>query len=356
MFVGDFRVIRKKDRTDPSWLSVFNGINHNPWIRAKVKLLLSLILTAVALLTCYVEAVYLSLKPPHPGEILYLTIRSQRPFHFDQEKALGSKRHAALSEYTPLYSYRSHEVEFSKRRIQSLIEKVSTLSPSKKGDVAEFEKYLQKEFGVQVGMDGAAKIVQYPGLKNLLEAMLAVEESILQNRIVEDPEPLRGKKTVEVLSGSSLEPLAYPASEVLTLEEARDLLKTKIFKIFWQVDKFILDPMIQIALGTVTPNLAYDQEENDRRIEKIIQRYPSKTVLFNSGEILVPFKKALGERDVLLLSAYLEMEKKAVGRTAPWILFSILSPIELWSFRPKASLALLVIFDPERYALNESIV
>jgi hypothetical protein len=220
-----------------------------------VKLFLNLTLVLVAFLTCYGEVIYLSLRPPRPGEILYLTVRSQTPFNFDQEKALGRKRHVAIAQYTPLYSYTPDQAESSRKRMQDLIHRVSALQPHEKRNGAEFEKYLRKEFGAQVGMDGATKILQYPSLKNLLEAILAIEESILQNRIVEDPNPLKGKKTVEVLFARSLGPLAYPATEVVTLEEARDLLKKKISTVFWQVDKSILDPMIQIALATVTPNL-----------------------------------------------------------------------------------------------------
>ena len=129
---------------------------------------------------------------------------------------------------------------------------------------------------------------------------------------------------MEVLFATPPGPLAYPVREVVTIEEARDHLKRNISKVFWQVDTRILEPLIQIALATVTPNLEYNEEENDRRIEKIIQRYPSKTVLFKAGEVLVPFRKVLSEKDVLLLSAHLEMENKILNRTAPWILFGII--------------------------------
>jgi putative nucleotidyltransferase with HDIG domain len=289
-----------------------------------VKSFPTITLVVVGFLACYGEDIYLSVRQPHVGEILYLTVRSQRPFHFDQEKALGSKRQAALAQYTPMYSYMPDKVDLSKKRMQDLIRRVSSLSSYKKGSEAEFEKYLQKEFGEQVGTVETAKLLQYSGLRNLLEAILAIEDSILQNRIVEDQEPLKGKKTIEVLFSSAPGPLAYPVSEVVSLEEARDILRKRISKVFWQVDESILGPVIQIALAIVTPNLKYNQKENDRRIEQIIQRYPSQTVLFKAGEILVPFRKVLTEEDVLLLSAHLEMEKKVAYGNAPWILFAIL--------------------------------
>ncbi len=129
---------------------------------------------------------------------------------------------------------------------------------------------------------------------------------------------------MEVIFPTPPGPLAHPVRELVTIEEARHLLRGNISKIFWQVDKRVLEPLMQIALATVTPNLEYNEEENDRRIEKIIQRYPSETVLFKAGEVLVPFGKVLSEKDVLLLSAHLETENKILYRTAPWVLFGII--------------------------------
>jgi cyclic-di-AMP phosphodiesterase PgpH len=290
-----------------------------------VKLFLSLILVLVVFLTCYGDEIYLSLRPPHPGNVIHITVRSQLPFNFDQEKAFGSKRNVALAQYTPLYRYVPDGAESMKKRMQDLIQKVSTLMAHERRDGGEFGKYLHKEFGIEVGVEEATKILQYSNLKNLLEAVMAIEESILQSRIVEDPKPLKGKKTVEVLFQKQLiGPLAYPAAEVLTLDGARDTLQKKINQIFWQVDKSVLDPVVQIALATVTPNLKYDETENNRRIDEIIRRYPSKTVPYKAGEVLVPFRKVLSEEDVLLLTAHLDADKKVMFGTAPWVLFVII--------------------------------
>jgi hypothetical protein len=289
-----------------------------------VKLFLSLILVVVVFFTCYGDEIYLSLWPPRPGKLIHITARSQRPFNFDQEKAFGSKRNVAIAQYTPLYRYVPDGAESMKKRMQDLTQKVSALLPYERKDGGEFEKYLRKELGIQIGVEEATKLLQYSNLRNLLEAVMAIEESILQSRIVEDPRPLRGKKTVEVLfQKQPVGPLAYPAAEVLTLDGAKDTLQKKINQVFWQVDRSILDPVVQIALATVTPNLKYDEAENNRRIDEIIRRYPSRTVLYKAGEVLVPFRKVLSEEDVLLLTAHLEADKIVMFGTAPWVLFII---------------------------------
>jgi cyclic-di-AMP phosphodiesterase PgpH len=290
----------------------------------KLKLILSLILVLAVFLACYGDEIYLSVWPPHPGNIIHITVRSQLPFNFDQEKAFGSKRNIALAQYTPLYRYVPDGVESMKKRMQDLIQKVSTLMTHERKDGGEFEKYLRKEFGVQVGVGEVTRLLQYPNLKNLLEAVMSIEESILQSKIVEDPKPLKGKKTVEVLFQKQLVgPLAYAAAEVLTLGGARDILQQKLNQIFWQVDRSVLDPVVQIAVATVTPNLKYDEAENNRRIDEIIRKYPSNAVPYKAGEVLVPFRRVLSEEDVLLLTAHLEVAKKAMFGTAPWVLFVI---------------------------------
>jgi hypothetical protein len=70
-----------------------------------MKALFNIILVIVTFFSCYVEDIYLSVLPPQPGEVAPLTVRSQRSFNFDQEKALGNYRKVALSRYVPLYTY-----------------------------------------------------------------------------------------------------------------------------------------------------------------------------------------------------------------------------------------------------------
>lgn len=290
-----------------------------------MKYFLSIALVCVAFLACFAEDVYLSLRPPEPGKMMYMTHRSRRPFGFDQEKAFGSKREVAVSQYTPLYTYIPEGTDSSKKKMRELTQKVTALQSQAQRDGAEFDKYLRKQFGAEIGQEAATVLLRYTNLVNLLQAVLAIEESVLQGRIVEDPKPLRGKKTIEILFPKPLGTVAFPAAEVLTLEQARETLEKKISQVFWQVEKGILDSVVRIALATMAPNLQYDQVENDRRIEEILRRYPSKTIHYSSGDVLVPFRKILNEEDVLLLSAHQEMVKKgALNGSVLWVLFAIL--------------------------------
>jgi hypothetical protein len=290
-----------------------------------VKYFLSILLVCGAFVASFGEDIYLSMWPPKPGEMSYLTHRSRRPFGFDQEKAFGSKREVAVSQYTPLYNSILEGTESSKKKMRELIQKVTALQSQAQRDGNEFDKYLRKQFGIDVGSESASALLQYPNLVNLLNAVIAIEDSILQGRIVEDPKPLKGKRTIEILFPKPLGTVAFPATEVVTLDQARETLQSKISQVFWQVEKGILDPVVRIALATMTSNLKYDQVENDRRIEEILRRYPSKTIHYNSGDVLVPFRKVLNEEDVLLLSAHQETGKEGASNgSVLWILFAIL--------------------------------
>ncbi|RJR41318.1 MAG: HDIG domain-containing protein [Desulfobacteraceae bacterium] len=289
-----------------------------------MKYFLSIVLVCAVSLACFGEEIYLSMWPPEPGQTIYLTHRSRRPFGFDQEKAFGSKREVAVSQYTPLYSSVQEGIESSKKKMRELIQKAAALQSQPQHDVLEFEKYLRKQFGIDVGAESAGALLKYPNLANLLQAVLAIEESLLASRIVEDPKPLKGKKTIEILFPKPLGTVAFPAAEVVTLEQARETLQSKISQVFWQVEKNILEPVVRIALANMTPNLKYDRVENDRRIEEILRRYPSKTIHYNAGDVLVPFRKVLNEEDVLLLSAHQELaEKGGLDGNLFWTLFAI---------------------------------
>lgn len=286
-----------------------------------MRFLLYCLLVLLTFLSCYAEEMYTIFKPPLQQERVYITFRAQDAFNFDQEKAFGSKRNLAVSQYTPLYTYLPERAESAKKKIQELIAKVSSLQPDM--DANEFAKRLRKEFGVDVSPEEAARLLQYADLKNLLEALLTIEESILQTKIVEDPQPLKGKMTADVLYPDPVGAIAYPVGEFITQEDARRSLREKARQVFWEADRNLLNSIVQLFLSTITPNLKYDQKENNRRIEEIIRRYPSKIIPYKAGAVLVPFGKVLSEEDVLLLGAHHEEEKGIVSGSAPWMFSAI---------------------------------
>ena len=289
-----------------------------------MKLLLNVILVLVTFFSCYIESIYLSLLPPHPGDVIPLTVRSQGNFSFDQEKALGGKRKIALSQYVPLYSYVPDRMDEAKKKIIDLIKKVSSLKQRKSSAWKELARYLQEEFGVEVHWKVAVKLLQYRKLESTLEGILTVEESILRDKIAEDSEPFQGKNTIEVLYPEPTGIVIHSTNDVITLEAAKLMLQEKVNQLFWQVDSDLLNLLLEISLTTLFPNLEYDHTENDKRIESIIQRYPSKVISFGPGDTLVPSRKVLAEEDVLLLAALQEEEEKNLYGEIAWILTAIL--------------------------------
>ena len=296
-----------------------------------MRVFLNVTLVLITFFSCYLESIYLSVLSPQPARSIPFTVRSHRYLEFDQEEALGSKRTIALSQYVPLYTYVPDMAEKAVKKVGTLTEMAFTLKDLNLTGGEEFVRYLHEEFGLELRRESAAKLLRYPNLKNLLAGILTVEESILQNKIVEDPEPFAGKGSIEVLYPEPSGIVAHPTKEIITLEEARLTLEVKVNQLFWQLDKGLLDPLVQISLATLLPNLRYDQKENDKRIKEIIQRFPSKVVAYKPGDILVPFRKVLGDKDVLLLSVYQAERKKDFYENAPWILIAILFMVGFYS-------------------------
>ncbi len=296
-----------------------------------MKLLLSALLVLLTILACFLEDAYLHFLPPKPGQNAPLTFRAGRPFNFDQEKAFGGKRKLAISQYIPLYTHIPDGFETTNKKMLEILKRVSAIQSGPQSEKTEFLKYLRKELGLDMSDEAAAQFLAYANIRNLLEAIKTIQETILQSRIVEDPQPIKGKKTAEILFPEPVGAVALPASELVTVDEARLDLQKKIYQVFWQIDKSVLDPVVKIAVSALSPNLRYDQKENDRRIEEIIRRYPSKIIPFEAGAVLVPFRKVMTEEDVLLLAAHQEVAERDFLKSAPWIFLAVVSMLVLYN-------------------------
>jgi putative nucleotidyltransferase with HDIG domain len=289
-----------------------------------MKPILITIYIAVCLFASYAQNIGLRFFHLRPGDSAPITFRADRPFAFDQAKAFGGKRNLALSQYVPLYIYSPGEVDSCKKQMANFIAALSAPSPGGLKDAGALSAYVRKQFGVDLTPEGADLLVQYPGLKNLLEGMLAIENSVFDSKIVKEPGPLQGKATAEVRYPEPMGTVAYPAGRFLTVEQAREMLRRQAEKFFWQVDKKVLDQVSAIGSATLAPNLIYDQKENERRIEEIIQRYPSSVIHFDSGQVLVPARTTITEEDELLIAASREAEQRDFLSSVSWVGLAII--------------------------------
>jgi putative nucleotidyltransferase with HDIG domain len=275
-------------------------------------------------LACYIEDVYLYFWPPQPQKAIHLTIRARKSFRFDQQKALDVKRKKALAQYIPVYRFFPQSVDASKQKFEEFGRAFSDMNDKEDQKLENLRLHVQKEFGVGLSQTDILNIVKYRDLKNLLEGILTIEESILQNKIVRDPKRLVGKKTIEIKGPNTDGTVTQAVDDLMALEKARFILEEKVRQLFWQVDKRVLDPVLEVSIATLQPNLIYDEKENERRLDKISSEFPSKIVSYSPGDVLVPFRKLLNEKDVLLLSAYQKYRFAGIYREAPWIFYTIL--------------------------------
>jgi len=325
-----------------------------------MKLFLNITLVLITIFACYAESVYLALRPPQTEHNIMLTIRARQSFNYDRKKALSSKRMQALSQYVPVFNYVPAKVEASRKQMEALTKEFLSLQTQKKKRIDEFITNLHSELGVDVSKKSLARVLQYRDLKKLLQGILTIEETILQNKILPGPQHLKGKKTIEIHDPALATPVISPIDDLITLEEARFSMQQKVQQLFWQVNKTILDPILKICQTTLLPNLEFDEKENASQIAKIQRQYPIQTLSFQPGDILIPFRKKLNEQDVLLLNAFQKQQIKEIYRSVPWSLFAILFMVMFYNVflstvlttgsrktppqRPLLSLLILCIF------------
>lgn len=289
-----------------------------------IRIFLNITLILVTFFACYFEDIYLLFRPPQAKNASFITFRAHQAFTYDQRKALSINRKKAHLNYVPVFRYIPEHVEESRKKLNELINEFTVYRAVKGRGSENLVVYLKEQLGVQVSNPEVIRLLKYRDLKQLLDGIQTIQESILQNKILEGTEHLEGKKTVEILSPSSSEPAVFSIGNITTLEKARFSMQTKIHQLFWQVDKKILDPMVQISIATLVPNLAYDQRVNEKRLEKLDQQFPTKTIKFKPGDVLVAASKVLPEEDVRLLTSYRKQISNQIYQDALWILFTIL--------------------------------
>ena len=296
-----------------------------------MRLFLNIILISVTVLACFLEDIYLNFRQPQSDQLLYLAIRSRRNFNFDQQTALDDKRKNALSQYIPVYRYSLQGVQASIEKFEEFRKAVTSFQEKKQKGVENLRIQLQKDFGVQLSPANIIRIVKYRDLNNLLEGILTIEESILQNKIINDTRDLIGKETVLIINPNSAGSVTHPVNDLIPLEKAQLLLEDKIRQLFWQVDKRVLNPIVRVSLSTLQPNLEYDQPVNERRLERIKLEFPSRMVSYRPGDVLVPFRKTLNEKDVLLLASYQKHNSGWIYKDASWVVFTILMMVAFYN-------------------------
>ena len=289
-----------------------------------MRLLLNIILITLTLLACYIGNIYLYFKPPQPNQMVNLTIRSHHSYSFDQQTELDIKRKTALARHDPVYRHSPQAIEASINEFKAFIQTISAIQKQNPRAVGKLRNQLQQKFDVRFSAADMRQIAKYRDLNNLLQGILTIEESILQNKIVENLQELEGKENILIKNPNSAGAVKQPVSELIALDKARSLLEIKIRQLFWQVDSRVLNPVIEASLATIQPNLQYDQTENQRSLDKIYRDFPSQTVSYEPGAVLVPFRKVISEKDVLLLASYQKHAQARMYRDIPHNVYIIL--------------------------------
>lgn len=289
-----------------------------------MKLFLNITLILLTIFACFAENLYLAFRPPQPQSNIMITIRARQSFNYDRKTALSSKRIQALSQYVPVFNYVPEKVDASKKKMTALTKELLSYQAQKKKGIDDLVSNIHSELGVEVSKETLTKVLWYRDLKKLLEGILTIEETILQYNILPGPEHLKGKKAIEIHNPTLPAPRIIPVDELMSLEKARFSMQQKVEQLFWQVNKSVLDPVLKISQATLLPNLEFDETENSMRLQQIQSQYPIENLTFQPGAILVPFRKRLNEKDVLLLTAFQKQQVNEIYRNLPWNVFTVL--------------------------------
>lgn len=296
-----------------------------------MKYVYAIVLILVTLVACYAQEIYLHVYPPQVGTTLYMTLRAQTPFNYDQRKVYGSKKDHALLEYVPLYTYSSDDSEAVKKKIDGLISKVSEFRLQKNVGEASFWGYLKREFHTDFNRNEIRKLYQYKNLENLLQLVMSIAEPIMQSKIIDSLNPLKDKKTIDIyyLNPSRTEP--FQINKLMTVDDARSQLREKVSRLLWNVDGHLRNNVLELIVPFISKNLTYDENENNRRIEEIINQFPSRIIAYREGDILAPFFKVVSDKDASLIKTYKTFKDTSHDNNIPWLVLIIILVVVFYS-------------------------
>jgi len=296
-----------------------------------MKYFLNIVLLLLIVCACFADEVYLYLRPPQVGSAVAVTLRSDLSFDFDQEKALGTKRQRALAEYVTLYTHAATQSAAAAKRLETLIARVADFRTQKKIGEATFWGYLKREFGIDFGRREIERLYRYKNLDSLMEVVLTIRESIQQNNIIATRDRLNGKERIDIYYPDTAQTRSVVIDQVMTLEDAQRYLETKAPQLLWNVPKDILEPVLRLFSHSLVPNLRYDENENNRRIEAIIAKYPKNIVAYAPGDVLVPFGTVVDDETAALLDRYRAIRHRDIIEHIAWLLFFIVAVVVVYN-------------------------
>ncbi|MBN2516509.1 MAG: HDIG domain-containing protein [Deltaproteobacteria bacterium] len=291
----------------------------------------AIVLILLTLVACYVQEIFLHFYPPQVGKTIYITLRAQTPFNYDQRKVYGSKKDHALLEYVPLYTYRSDDSEAAKKKIEDLISKIPEFRSQKNIGEATFWGYLKREFHTDFTRNEIQKLYGYKNLENLLQLVLTIAEPIMQGKIIDSPNPLRDKKTIDIYYPNPSRTESFQTYKLMTKEDACSQLREKVSRLLSHVDRYIRDDVLELIVPFISTNLTYDENENNRRIEDIIRQFPSRIIAYKAGDILVPFYTVMSDKDTSLINTYKTFKDNSHDSNVPWVVLIIILVVVFYS-------------------------
>jgi hypothetical protein len=291
----------------------------------------AIVLILLTLVACYAQEIFLHLYPPQVGKTLYMTLRAQTPFNYDQRKIYGSKKDHALLEYVPLYTYSCDDSKAAQKKIEGLVSKVSEFRLQKIVGEASFWGYLKREFHTDFTRNEIRKLYRYKNLENLLQLVMSIAEPIMQGKIIDSLDPLQDKKTIDIYYPNPSRTETYQINQLMTVEDARSQLREKVSRLLWNVDKRLRDDVLAIIVPFISTNLTYDENENNRRVEDIISQFPSRIIAYKAGDILVPFFTVMSDKDTSLINTYKTFNDNSHDNNIPWLVLIIILVVAFYS-------------------------
>ena len=177
---------------------------------------------------------------------------------------------------------------------------------------------LDEELDIRLPEKTRITLLSYSKPDRLQNQIITLLQTIVQKKIVDDPELLatKIKGGIEVRTSDGKESLPLKREGIYTLSEAQRLLETSCQELFSD-NRFLRNATYEIAGKLLTPNFRYDDKATREKQRKARESVPPVISLFKKGQIIAERGKPITEDQLLALETLWQTTTK---RTFPIIM------------------------------------
>lgn len=221
------------------------------------------------------------------GDIISQDIKASRDLEVIDTVETLKLQEAAASKVRPVYDFNTKLIEELKSKI-SLIFEGTRKARGEELPLEEKSAHLDKELDIRLSEKTRVTLLIYSKPDRLENQIKALLQTVMKEKIVNDPELLatKIKGGIKVKTSDGKESLLLDREGIYTISEAKPLLETRCRELFPD-NRFLRNASYEITSKLLIPNLRYNDMGTREVQKKAREEAGQKIFLIKKGQKIV---------------------------------------------------------------------